>query len=957
MLRSLPEQKEKPFAQELKEAKSRLLEIMTDIQPLCIDYHNPFTLSQNIRDGLQHNPYSLSEKQHENLIIVLSLMLQITDALEKGLQPHTGKSLQEDDGTVYLYVTYCSVKHPIPIHLEPYAQSFKVQDSKGITIDKSIKPGEERGKYILGCLVTQFISCYEKVSIHPQFMQMFCEKLDGNCLDARTRSAFFYASTGDFNIGTFTNILQKAYAQYIEEGNEGFFRFLLILMTNYMGTKFKPDSADTGFAKEHGELDLNHYELIKRGFSALEDVNINNDFLFMLDKLSSFLISADLFDIVKVDFIKILLQHEITFLETFQIKNEKERKQFNTLMLDPVNGKSFLHFVAIDCKSEKVARQFILNASMHLLENMTDIWQEPLLSRTIEVLEDKSAIRPLMLTHKACKEIGIENIIVNLNDIVSNLTYKEFVYFVKYSNLLNDNAPLHFKTVLNKAEKMFSIDQVLALICTIKEIPDIKDDASQNKFDEIIQDKLLFNYIINHTNEKFLTLISKISPDVLFLALQSISSDIYIYSPFLEFIISRLSPQQSIEIFKKFQQFNENSIQYLSSHDQITSDNIIDILTVLTQVWPYHQNDIIQLLEILFKKINKEENEKIHTGQVNQENYFNLMNLPVLQGIYQTSFMLETLNDQDVPVKIQCEIIKRIRPEEEKLTVHNVRIAPLILNTIYEKFSKDKQKLLKFLFPKNVEENNIIHYKTLPAFEYFYKKGVLGLNDFPLTHYMDSSKLNYHSLTKMLNIVNDYDAKKLIARLVPPVATINDMDFTILIKGIENLNTRNEIIKLITKDLLKEQLVQLSARVWPISQEIIKILKELEQHHTEYKGLFFSGTSYLNIDKKNVVQSVDIKAQIKEKLNLLTGKTCSFISLLPQWHIIEIHPIEPYKEMQRIAWTLAATGLKVSLVEKTISAGSQVIPTVQIFESSNSILEKLTIAAKNIEVYNTKYKP
>jgi len=591
--------KQKPLGQELKEEKSQLLEILKEVTPSSSDYHKPLTFNQNLKDNLPYNVYSLSEKQYENLVIAISIMLQIVDELEKGLKPHTGKSLQEKDSTVFLYVEYGPINIPIPIHLEPYAQSFTAKDEKKQIIDKSIKPGEERARYILGCLVTSFIQCYEKVSCSPTFMRIFCEKLEGNCIDDRTRAAFRYASTGDFNIETFTNILQKAYVKYSEEKNEGFFWFLTKLMQHHWGEKFKPDTADTGYAKEYGSISREHYPLIKNGFFSLEmeEIDTDNGFLFAFKGIPPSMHH------LKIELVHILLQYERNSLQTLKIHNEEERKAFNTLMLGKFNEKSFLYYLVMDCKEQKIAQQLVSNASVGLLANLTDIWKEPLYSRTIGALEDKSLSKAMTICNQYYEETGVENILLHLDEIINQLTIDEFIHFVKHSNI-NIGSKDQFGMILHKADKRYSPEEMIRFIFVTKALPKIFDEDSQKIYDEIIKESSIFYYLLTHQSLEMINPIVQMSPDILLGALLERFPNLKIDKGFIKHIMPSLKADHIVALLKMSDWYDDSITEFLSYSPIIKSCHMIELIKSITPIKNFfdHEN-ICLLLPALFHKI------------------------------------------------------------------------------------------------------------------------------------------------------------------------------------------------------------------------------------------------------------------------------------------------------------------------------------------------------------------
>jgi hypothetical protein len=465
-----------------------------------------------------------------------------------------------------------------------------------------------------------------------------------------------------------------------------------------------------------------------------------------------------------------------------------------------------------------------------------------------------------MLSHKYYGKVGIENILLRLDVIVDQLNFKEFIHFVTYTNLLNDGDFQHFKIILKKAEETFSVDQVLSLIVEliIKELPDILNKIWQAKLAILIQEKKLFNYIISHDNKEMLSVINKVSTDVLFAALNAKSSDVSISPLCMKVIRSRLNSSQVVEIFKKNYEFenDKDSIQYLSENNEIKSSDIIDILKIMAKDYVQPVDNIINLLDILFEKMNKEEEKSYKSS------YFDLMNLSPCDGNLKTTFIIDMISDEDVPITIQCELLKRARLKEEKITINDIRIKPRILDTIYENLSRNKEKLLEFLFNENTKK--IIHKQLIPAFKYYYKKEILELHDFPMRFYLNQEKLNYLIVVKMLKNISVKDSEKLVQRLVPPFYKINNTDFSILIKGIEKLKKKIAIIKIMSNGLPEEELAQFDLRVSTILK---KGIKDLEQKKTQYNGTLFnsSNSPRMNLDSKE--QDMDAGEKILGKLS------------------------------------------------------------------------------------------
>jgi hypothetical protein len=730
---------QKPLDQELKEAKSELLKILKEIAPSCTNFYTPPALTQNVKNGLLYNLYALSEEQHKNLVVVISIMLQIVFELKKGLEIHIGKSLQEKAGTIELYVQYGSENIiEVPLHLQPYAQVFKIKDEKGQTIDKSIKPGDERARSILRSLVFPFIQSYETLSISPSFMRTFCEKLAGYCIDIRTRSAFRYASIGDFNIKPFTDILQKSYVDYSEEKNEGFFWFIKKVMLDHWGEKFKPDEAETGYAKEYGKIGLESYPLIKKGFFSLELSNIvnNNDFLFVYNAIPS--TSSHL----KIEFILVLLQHEKDLLQTFTIQNEEERKAFNTLILEQFNEKSFLHYLVTDCKEQKIAQHFISNITLDLLSSFKELWTEPLYSKTIGALEDKTLSKVMTICNHYYKVSGIESILAYLDEIIGQLTIDEFLAFLKYSNILS-------------SEKMSSD-------------------------------------LFSHTLSNY----------------QALSNDteFKINKDFIKYVLPYLKPDKIMDLLKNKGEYNKEIVHFLSEDIRINSSHLIQLIKDIASIENYLDLEaIIYLMPALFHKI-KQEDEIAWRFNFNV-----LMNTALSEN---ETLLSELLSEKEIPARVQSEIIRLMPLSEIKGGIRNISINPAVLSTIYKKLSENKKELLQFLFSGKYQINKIGE-KLIPAFEYYYKKGILQLTDFPLDCLKKTSLLNYSFIIRMFKVLNNEDTQKLAMNVLPPLHTIDTSSSPVFLKNVKLLkqNKREKIIKVMLDKSSPEKLTQFHTHI------------------------------------------------------------------------------------------------------------------------------------------------
>jgi hypothetical protein len=466
---------EVPAEKLLSEAKSGLLDIWKKILPSCSDYKNPHTFDQNKRAG---DSYHLSEQEYKNLVIVLSILIQIVDRLKGDLSNRID--------TLYLYVKYGTNNIPVPIHFEPFSQLFTIKNEKKEEIIKIIEAGDERACAILNTLVFPFIISYKNVfsSKFPEYRKKFCQLLGSHtdeekgepdprhCINGRTRPAFAYAM-GDFRILPFTEILSEVYEKNKPEYHDKLFFLLRTLLVEYWGEKFKPDSADAGISKEFGKINVESYLLIRKGLNAITECRPTNHFLNVLIHLPSHL---------KSEFIKILVKYEKEFMLKFSPEDAHEEISLNQLIkFQKINDKTFFNYLVMDCKAADIARKFISKAVPSTLNTMDDIWNEPLYSKTIGAFDDKALIKIMRICRG--KKINENPKLKDFNKETKGFSENELICFLEYTRLY----PLKIIDLSEQLNERLSREQLFSLmIDNVKAIKDFFVDISHEKIEKFI---------------------------------------------------------------------------------------------------------------------------------------------------------------------------------------------------------------------------------------------------------------------------------------------------------------------------------------------------------------------------------------------------------------------------------------------------------------------------------------
>ncbi len=216
--------------------------------PSYLDFKNQLT--QIKLDVLEHdNPYHLDAAEKKDFEITVNTLIYIIDHID----------ILKTKNNVY----FCG-NDLAPIHLEVY-------------------PNETREPLLMGSLVELFITCFKRVKEHStEVTSSFLKKLNGNCIDARTRAAFDVALDLDA-APTFTDLINQVSG--IVGAEMSYFRLFSELLLTKWGTPFKADKGDNGFYRFNGVLNSDLFSSLQRFFIDILAQEPDSDSLRQLEKI------------------------------------------------------------------------------------------------------------------------------------------------------------------------------------------------------------------------------------------------------------------------------------------------------------------------------------------------------------------------------------------------------------------------------------------------------------------------------------------------------------------------------------------------------------------------------------------------------------------------------------------------------------------------------------------------
>lgn len=204
----------------------------------------------------EKNPYKLSDSEKQDFNIVLN-------TLEYIIRNIKGLSAREGNARTVFFIDKDTTKYA-PVHLENY------------------KSGEEGEQQLMGSLVDPFILSYEAVKKSAYHVKQFISKLNGICIDARTRTAFDYALT----LGkdpTFTDYLNEAYDLIKQKSNLmlTYWTIFEIIYNTCWDKPYTKDSTSSGYAKSDGVFDELTFPMISQfildlGYKPDESIYFKN---------------------------------------------------------------------------------------------------------------------------------------------------------------------------------------------------------------------------------------------------------------------------------------------------------------------------------------------------------------------------------------------------------------------------------------------------------------------------------------------------------------------------------------------------------------------------------------------------------------------------------------------------------------------------------------------------------
>jgi|GEM_PF-7129459 len=151
----------------------------------------------------------------------------------------------------------------VPIHLENYSRS----------------PAEKKNQ-LLSALPRMFILSYEQVrtSSNKDALAIFASKLDGNCIDARTRMAFDYAAALR-SPPCFEEVINKCVSKIKENKiKETYYNYFIELSQSYWNMPYSKDKARTSICQQDGFFDFNSFELLATYFDLILPYENEDDF-------------------------------------------------------------------------------------------------------------------------------------------------------------------------------------------------------------------------------------------------------------------------------------------------------------------------------------------------------------------------------------------------------------------------------------------------------------------------------------------------------------------------------------------------------------------------------------------------------------------------------------------------------------------------------------------------------
>ncbi|MDR3491141.1 MAG: ankyrin repeat domain-containing protein [Gammaproteobacteria bacterium] len=180
------------------------------------------------------NPYDLNNDVINDFRITVDTLIRIIDDID----------IIKNINNVWFFS-----ENLAPIHLEDH-------------------PDDNREASLIDTLVKLFIQSFNNVKEHGHATTVeFIKKLNGNCIDARTRSAFDFALQLDA-LPTFTELFERSRAN-IPEAELTYFRLFYEILTRYWGTSFKADKGEHGIYRHDGLLNSDLFKSIQQLLSLL----------------------------------------------------------------------------------------------------------------------------------------------------------------------------------------------------------------------------------------------------------------------------------------------------------------------------------------------------------------------------------------------------------------------------------------------------------------------------------------------------------------------------------------------------------------------------------------------------------------------------------------------------------------------------------------------------------------
>lgn len=417
-----PQEQKLTVHDELRQAKEELNRIWKKVLPLSSD--KVYSLDEKTRSVLISseienyteekvlntmvssefsNPFNLNEKQHEALVVALSVMNTLVDEMivgfispRPGKYPSTWKAPQEHADVAYVRCNYHYINqedwdvmyHDVPVHFENHARIMgkRTPSQQYEEIIEHIPAGEERCRSILEKLVKPFIHSFDRVAVLSSFMQKFCNKLIPTdnfscCIDARTRQAFDFALSCDIAVPTFSELLNDAMELCPEDKQDNYFYILAYLMQQHWGKKYKKDIGTNGLCKEDGILTSDSHQLLLEGIlSTVLEINCTNDFLYAYDIVPKKF---------RLDYIG-LITRQSNFFKSLYL-DEYEKNRYSKIITEMHDGISTLNFILTHCDAD-VARRCLNCIEAPYLEALAieDIWQ----NKSIYTLVDFNILNP-----------------------------------------------------------------------------------------------------------------------------------------------------------------------------------------------------------------------------------------------------------------------------------------------------------------------------------------------------------------------------------------------------------------------------------------------------------------------------------------------------------------------------------------------------------------------------------